>query len=279
MGIAQLSRLARAAKVFARKHSTGLQWAAVGTATAGMWGGIFMVEKQTSETTRKVMESLKQEQAASNAKLSQAYAAPCDPYQVPENVEVLEAENYTVQDSDNFEGNVVNPKYCNENTATEILTKGIKRGEHADTIGNVVFDKGLVTSIEINEDYGFGVGSSPAGNSAYTVTLSDGSTVNFVPQYATNKAKVSKKDGALVFEGLNRMYFNKEVSKLGKYKFFGCTGFVNTEGGAGDRVTSGSRRLSDGSRQESSLFLCEGRDPQEKDVYKVTENDRMYGGN
>lgn len=123
MGIAQLSRLARVAKVFVRKHGTGLQWAAVGTATAGMWGGIFMVERQAAETTRKVMESLKQEQAASNAKLPQAPISPSDPYEVPENVEVLEPETYTVQEADNFEGNIVEPKYGNENTANEILKK------------------------------------------------------------------------------------------------------------------------------------------------------------
>lgn len=137
----------------------------------------------------------------------------------------------------------------------------------------------MVTNIEINKDFGFGVDGSPNENYFYTVTLADGSTVNFVPQYATNKAKVSKENGALIFEGLNRMYFTKEGSKLGKYKFFGCDGFVNTVGDARDQVTSGHRRLPDGSTQESCLFLCDGRNPKEKDVYKVTENDKLYGGN
>lgn len=268
MGIAQLSKLVKIARTFVNNHSTAIQWTAVGTATAGMWGGIFLVEKQNAEATQKVIDSLNE--PPQKAKIQNVAIQP---------------ETQVCYE----EGTLSEPVYPDESyRSSKILEKGIKRGEQADTIGNVVFDKGLVTSIEVNEDYGFGVDASPDGNSAYSVILSDGSRLEFVPQYETNRARVSKKDGALVFEGLNRMYFTNnheeddiKYSNIGKYKFFGCNGFVNTSGQAGEQITSGHRKFPDGTVQESRLCLTDNRlrVPEEKDIYSVTENDRMYGGN
>lgn len=249
MGITQLSRLARVAKVFARKHSAGLQWAAAGTATAGMWGGLFWMEKSAAEATQRTLDAGRKSSCS------------------------LQEEGQIVLE----EGTISEPGH--HDYEKDYTKQFLKYGEQADTIGNVVFEKGLVTEANVKADSGFDLDFSPHGDTRIWVVLSDGSGIEFAPQYATNKARVTKQDDALVFEGLNRMYFSSTDKKLGKYKFFGCQGCVNTSNGKdGDVVISGHRRMPDGTIQKSSLFLCDKNvhESPEKDVYRVTDSDKKF---
>lgn len=43
MEVAQIVKFAKVVKMFVRNYSAAMQWVALGTATAGMWGGIFLV--------------------------------------------------------------------------------------------------------------------------------------------------------------------------------------------------------------------------------------------
>lgn len=247
MGIAQIAKLARMAKSFVRNHSTAVQLATVGTVTAGMWGGIFLIEKSASETTKRTID------------------AGRSVYNVPEGQIVLE------------EGTISEPGH--HDYKKDYTEQFVRYGEQADTIGNVVFAKGLVKDVSVEADAGLDLDFSPHGDTRIFVALSDGCGIEFAPQYATNKARVTKRDNVLVFEGINRMYFGGADGKPHKYKFFGCQGCVNTSNRIdGDEVISGHRRMPDGTVQKSSLYLVDKsvHESKEKDVYHVTENDEKF---
>ena len=71
-------------------------------------------------------------------------------------------------------------------------------------------------------------------------------------------------------------------SNVGKYKFVGCQGMVNTDEIPGEQITSAHRIMPDGIKQESCLKVWDGykKDGSSKvvgdklsDIYILTEND------
>ena len=160
-------------------------------------------------------------------------------------------------------------------------------------IGGVEFQKGLVKKVEITHNGNmFDVDASPYGDKTYTVTLENGVEFDYVPQVATNKAQVYMENGELVLKGIRRMYFNNHhyseedkkylYSNVGKYKFVGCQGMVNTDEIPGEQITSAHRIMPDGIKQESCLKVWDGykKDGSSKvvgdkvsDIYILTEND------
>lgn len=159
-------------------------------------------------------------------------------------------------------------------------------------IAGIEFQEGLVKDVQVADDWDWSDGEEGPNNRQYQITLNDGSELTCRVQDENDKAKIYMENGTLVFKGVRQMYFmnnhydeneHKEVySNIGKYKFVGCRGFVNTNGQDGESIVTAHRVMQDGSTQKSSLSLYDGTEYEgEKlhDSYVITDNDVFYCGN